>query len=57
LSELIASISDYAALCFSEIADDPDAVDRAMRWGFGWEMGPFELARALKGEQSNPHRS
>ncbi|PYR90622.1 MAG: 3-hydroxyacyl-CoA dehydrogenase [Acidobacteria bacterium] len=54
LSELIASISDYAALCFSEIADDPDAVDRAMRWGFGWEMGPFELARALKGEALQP---
>src|SRR2546426_315163 len=54
VSELLASISDYAALCFSEIADDPDAVDRAMRWGFGWEMGPFELARALKGEAIQP---
>src|SRR5437773_11090995 len=54
VSELIASISDYAALCFSEIADDPDAIDRAMRWGFAWEMGPFELARALKGEPVAP---
>ena len=54
VSELIASISDYAALCFSEIADDPDSVDRAMRWGFAWEMGPFELARALKGEALQP---
>src|SRR5213593_3991121 len=25
-----------------------------MRWGFGWEMGPFELARALKGEALQP---
>src|SRR5947207_6354005 len=21
-----------------------------MRWGFAWEIGPFELARTLKGE-------
>ena len=21
-----------------------------MRWGFGWELGPFEIARALRGE-------
>lgn len=24
-------------------------IDRAMRWGFGWEQGPFELAEALAG--------
>src|SRR5262249_53584523 len=33
-----------------EICDDPKTVDRAMRWGFAWEMGPFELAKVLKGE-------
>ena len=54
VSELIASIADYAASCLPEIADDPDAVDRAMRWGFAWEMGPFELGRALKGEALQP---
>jgi len=54
VSELLASISDYAASCLPEIADNPDAVDRAMRWGFAWEMGPFELARALKGEAILP---
>src|SRR5262249_15081614 len=37
-----------------EISDDPEAVDRAMRWGFGWEMGPFELARVVKGETVAP---
>jgi 3-hydroxyacyl-CoA dehydrogenase len=50
VSELLTSVSEYAAARIPEISDDPDAVDRAMRWGFGWEMGPFELARALKGE-------
>ena len=24
-----------------------DDVDRAMRWGFGWELGPFETLRAI----------
>ena len=50
LSELLTSISEYAAARIPEISDDPDAIDRAMRWGFAWEMGPFELAKALKGE-------
>jgi 3-hydroxyacyl-CoA dehydrogenase len=50
LSELLTSISQYAAARIPEISDDPEAVDRAMRWGFAWEMGPFELAKALKGE-------
>src|SRR5256885_12249595 len=54
VSELLASIADYAASCLTEIADDPDAVDRAMRWGFAWEMGPFALARALHGEAIQP---
>ncbi|HEY7501949.1 MAG TPA: 3-hydroxyacyl-CoA dehydrogenase NAD-binding domain-containing protein [Vicinamibacterales bacterium] len=37
----------YAARVAPEIAHSPDDVDRAMRWGFGWELGPFELLRAL----------
>ncbi len=32
----------YAAAVGSEIADDIASIDRAMRWGFGWERGPFE---------------
>jgi 3-hydroxyacyl-CoA dehydrogenase len=50
VSELLTSVSDYAAARIPEIADDPKAVDAAMRWGFAWEMGPFELTAALKGE-------
>jgi 3-hydroxyacyl-CoA dehydrogenase len=48
VSELLTSISEYAAGRIPEISDHPDAVDRAMRWGFAWEMGPFELASALR---------
>jgi 3-hydroxyacyl-CoA dehydrogenase len=37
----------YAASVAPEIAYAPDDVDRAMRWGFGWELGPFELIDAI----------
>lgn len=30
-----------------EIADCPADIDRAMRWGFGWEVGPFEIWDAI----------
>jgi len=37
----------YAARRVPEISDHLEDVDRAMRWGFGWEMGPFEQMDAL----------
>ena len=37
----------YSANRIPEIADSPAEVDRAMRWGFGWSMGPFEMWDAL----------
>jgi 3-hydroxyacyl-CoA dehydrogenase len=37
----------YAARVAREIAHSIDDVDRAMRWGFGWELGPFELWDAI----------
>jgi 3-hydroxyacyl-CoA dehydrogenase len=37
----------YAARRIPEIADRIVDVDRAMRWGFGWELGPFEIWDAL----------
>ena len=33
----------YAAEVAPSIAHTVDDVDRAMRWGFGWDQGPFEL--------------
>ncbi len=37
----------YAARRVPEIADTLVEVDRAMRWGFAWELGPFELWDAV----------
>ena len=37
----------YAARRVPEISDNVVDVDRAMRWGFGWELGPFEMMDAI----------
>jgi 3-hydroxyacyl-CoA dehydrogenase len=37
----------YAARVAPDIAASIDDVDRAMRWGFGWELGPFETWDAI----------
>ena len=37
----------YTARVAPDIAHSIDDVDRAMRWGFGWERGPFELWDAV----------
>ncbi|PYU20893.1 MAG: 3-hydroxyacyl-CoA dehydrogenase [Acidobacteria bacterium] len=44
---LISETSLYAARRVPEIADSITDIDRAMRWGFGWELGPFEICDAL----------
>ncbi|MCO6441218.1 MAG: 3-hydroxyacyl-CoA dehydrogenase/enoyl-CoA hydratase family protein [Nitrococcus mobilis] len=33
----------YAAYLLASIADNARDVDLAIRWGFGWQRGPFEL--------------
>ena len=37
----------YAARRVPEISDNVADVDRALRWGFGWELGPFEILDAI----------
>jgi 3-hydroxyacyl-CoA dehydrogenase len=44
---LISETSLYAVRRIPEIADSIVDIDRAMRWGFGWELGPFEICDAL----------
>ena len=44
---LISETSLYAARRVPEIADSIFDVDRAMRWGFGWQFGPFEMCDVL----------
>lgn len=42
----------YTAEKTYEIADNIVSVDQAMKWGFGWETGPFESWDALGLEKS-----
>ena len=37
----------YAASKIGVVADTAEEVDNALRWGFGWTVGPIELARYL----------
>jgi 3-hydroxyacyl-CoA dehydrogenase len=37
----------YAARRVPEISDNVVDVDRALRWGFAWELGPFEIMDAI----------
>lgn len=42
----------YSANRIPEIADDIVNVDNALKWGFAWEMGPFEIWDAVGVEKS-----
>ncbi len=37
----------YSARRLGEIADDVVNIDRALRWGFNWDLGPFQTWDAL----------
>jgi 3-hydroxyacyl-CoA dehydrogenase len=37
----------YSADKIPEISDDIVNIDRAMKWGYNWELGPFELWDAI----------
>jgi 3-hydroxyacyl-CoA dehydrogenase len=45
--KLLSETILYSARRVPEIADDIVSVDRALRWGFNWELGPFEIWDAL----------
>ena len=45
--KVISTTLVYSARRVPEISDEIVSVDRAMRWGFNWELGPFELWDAL----------
>ncbi|MBI4265552.1 MAG: enoyl-CoA hydratase/isomerase family protein [Acidobacteria bacterium] len=47
LRETLAPLLVYTVKVTPSIAHSPDDVDRVMRWGFGWELGPFELIDAV----------
>lgn len=43
LWSILAPTLVYSAQLLGEIADDIVAIDNAMKWGFGWAQGPFEI--------------
>ena len=51
LRETLAPTLVYTARVTPSIANSPDDVDRVMRWGFGWDLGPFELTDAIGVQQ------
>jgi 3-hydroxyacyl-CoA dehydrogenase len=54
LRETLEPTLRYAATVAPEIAYSPEDVDRAMKWGFGWELGPFEIMDALGMGEGQP---
>ena len=49
--DVLSQTLAYAADLVPEIADDIVNIDRAMRWGFAWQMGPFEMLDRLGGDR------
>src|ERR1044071_6355309 len=47
LRQTLGPTLDYTKTVTPAIAHSPDDVDRVMRWGFGWELGPFEIMAAI----------
>ncbi|MFW6052092.1 MAG: enoyl-CoA hydratase/isomerase family protein, partial [Myxococcota bacterium] len=45
--KVLARSLAYAARRIGEITDSVEAVDDAMRWGYNWELGPFQAWDAL----------
>ncbi len=52
LWKTISKTLQYAANRIPEVADTVVEVDRAMRWGFNWELGVFEVWDAIGVEKS-----
>ncbi|WP_197282694.1 3-hydroxyacyl-CoA dehydrogenase/enoyl-CoA hydratase family protein [Bacillus sp. FJAT-18017] len=52
LWNIFSPVLIYSAELLGTIADDIPSIDRAMKWGFGWEQGPFETWDAIGLEKS-----
>ena len=50
LRQTLRPTLDYTEKVTPQIAYSPDDVDRVMQWGFGWDLGPFEVKEALGGQ-------
>ncbi|GAB4213795.1 MAG: 3-hydroxyacyl-CoA dehydrogenase/enoyl-CoA hydratase family protein [Sandaracinaceae bacterium] len=45
--KIVARTMAYSARRIGEITDDVVAIDDAMKWGYNWELGPFETWDAI----------
>ncbi|MBS4208498.1 3-hydroxyacyl-CoA dehydrogenase/enoyl-CoA hydratase family protein [Bacillus sp. FJAT-50079] len=52
LWNITAPVLAISAELLGTIADDVVAIDQAMKWGFGWKHGPFEIWDAIGLEKS-----
>lgn len=52
LWEIHCDLLLYAINRIPEITDSIEAIDRAMKWGFNWELGPFERWDAMGVKQT-----
>lgn len=52
LWSIFSPVLVYSAELAGVIADDIVAIDNAMKWGFGWNQGPFELWDSIGLEDS-----
>ncbi len=53
--ELTSKILIYSANRLPEISDDIVNIDNALKWGFGWDAGPFEMWDMI-GVSESTHR-
>lgn len=44
---VLARVLSYAASLVPEVGEDPEAIDDAMKLGYNWALGPFEMIDAL----------
>lgn len=51
VTDIMLQTLSYSADLVPEIADDIVNIDRAMRWGFGWKNGPFQLIDLIGAEK------
>lgn len=55
LREVLSDPIWYAGQMFGEVSDRLEDIDLAMRWGFGWDIGPFQLYDLLGGQRLARH--
>ena len=51
---ILSQMMVYSSEKLGLVADNIVSIDRAMRWGYAWELGPFETWDAIGLNQSLP---